>query len=296
MPGPRNIPIHGGLMSLRTVTLLAGASLTLAGSAYAQSFSYADFSGVAGLGLNGTAVQNGSKLRLTEALQDQGGSAFSVTPISLGLNASFSTFFSFEILDRGGADAGDSGADGLTFTVQTNASTVGGIGGGLGYEGVPNSLAVEFDTYDNAEPGGSNHVGINTGGSITSLQSTMLLASPFDNGSPWYAWVDYNGAISSLEVRWSQTSARPAASMLTRTLDLPAALGSNSAYVGFTSATGDGWGEHNILSWTFQNSFNAGGAGQPASSVPEPGTYVLMAAGLAAMGAMARRRTGRQPA
>lgn len=281
-------------MSLRTTMLLALVSLGLAGSAQGQSFNYADFSSVAGLSLNGTSTQNGNKLRLTQALQDEGGSAFSVTPISLGLNASFSTFFSFEILDRGGADAGDSGADGLTFTVQTNASTVGGTGGGLGYEGVPNSLAVEFDTYDNVEPGGSNHVGVNTGGSITSLQSTLLLAPQFDNGSPWYAWVDYNGAISSLEVRWSQTSARPAASMLTRTLDVPTALGSNNAFVGFTSGTGDGWGEHNILSWTFQNSFNPGGAGQPMSSVPEPSTYALMAAGLAALGLVARRRKPRQ--
>jgi hypothetical protein len=245
---------------------------------------------VAGLGLNGTAVQNGNKLRLTQALKNQDGGAFSASPISLGLNASFSTFFSFAILGRGGADVGNSGADGLTFTLQANSTALGGNGGGLGYEGVPNSVAVEFDTYDNVEPGGSNHVGINTGGSITSLQSTPFLGPDFDNGSPWYAWVDYNGAISTLEVRWSQSNARPAASMLTRVLDVPAALGSNLAYVGFTSATGDGWGEHNILAWTFRNSFDQNGAQPPSSSVPEPGSVALVAAGLATLGLVAGRR------
>ena len=80
---------------------------------------------------------------------------------TFGANVSFSTVFSFEILSRGGLAGG---ADGLTFTVQTNANNVGGIGGGLGYQGIGNSVAVEFDTYDNGEFGGSNHVGIDVNG------------------------------------------------------------------------------------------------------------------------------------
>lgn len=37
------------------------------------------------------------------------------------------------------------GADGLVFVVQTNSNKVGG-GGGIGYQGIPNSVGVELDT------------------------------------------------------------------------------------------------------------------------------------------------------
>jgi hypothetical protein len=267
--------------------LLLAAAVLVADSAAAQSFNFSDFLNTSGLSINGNAVQNGAKLRLTPALNNQSGSVFSTNPISLGLNASFSTFFAFEILGRGGLD---NGADGLTFTVQTNSNSVGGIGGGIGYEGIPNSMAVEFDTYNNSEFGGSNHVGIDLNGSVTSVVSTAQIAPDFDNGLVWYAWVDYNGLTNVLQARWSPTNVRPVAAMLSHTVNLPTVLGSNNAFVGFTSGTGGGFGEHNILSWAFQNSFNEGGAQLPTSAVPEPGTYALVAFGLAVVGLLSRRR------
>jgi hypothetical protein len=270
---------------MRNTSQLAALSLLLlgAGSLHAQSFSYADFSSTAGLQLNGNAAQNGNKLRLTQASGNQGGSTFSTSLITLNPNASFSTFFAFEILNRGGLG---NGADGLTFTLQTNANNVGGSGGGLGYLGINNSMAVEFDTYDNVETGGSNHVGVDLNGSVNSVASTGLLTPDFDDGSIWYAWIDYNGASDDLEVRWSQSLLRPISSMLSYNVDLPSILGSTDVYAGFTAATGAGWGEHNILSWTFENEFNP--IGQP---VPEPSTYLLMLVGLGGLVAVARRRS-----
>jgi hypothetical protein len=273
-------------MRVHFASLLAAAVL-LADSAAAQSFNFSNFASTSGLSINGNAAQNGNKLRLTPALGNQSGSVFSTNSISLGLNASFSTFFSFEILNRGGLG---NGADGLTFTVQTNSNSVGGIGGGIGYEGIPNSMAVEFDTFDNSEFGGSNHVGIDLNGSVTSVVTTGLLSPDFDNGQVWFAWVDYNGMTSVLQARWSQSNVRPAAAMLTHTVNLPTVLGGNNAFVGFTSGTGGGFGEHNILSWAFENSFNEGGAQIPTAAVPEPGTYALMVFGLGVIGILSRRR------
>jgi hypothetical protein len=247
---------------------------------------YPNFSDVSQLKLNADAHQNGNKLTLTSALLGQHGSAFSLDKIHLGSNASFSTAFNFEILQRGGAG---NGADGLTLTVQPNSNTVGGAGGGIGYDGIPNSVAVEFDTYDNGESGGSNHVGIDTNGSVNSVASTGLLSPDFDNASPWWAWVDYNGVTQDLDVRWSQSGARPSMSMLHKTLDLPTILGSSDVYVGFTSATGYGWGEHNILSWNFLDTFQPGGAPLP-STVPEPTTIVLFGSGLVGIAGFLRRR------
>ena len=133
------------------------ALLPLTSHAATQTLNYADFSSVAGLQLNGNASQLGDKLNLTPATYYQSGSAFSTNPIALTADASFSSAFSFEILNRGGLG---NGADGLVFAIQTNANNVGGAGGGIGFAGIPNSVGVEFDTYDNGEPGGSNHVGI----------------------------------------------------------------------------------------------------------------------------------------
>jgi hypothetical protein len=278
--------------ALAAVALLAGvvAAATPAG---AQTLNYVDFSSTAGLQINGSATQNGSKLRLTPAAFGQGGSAFSTTTIPLASNASFSTVFSFEIHGRGGLGGG---ADGITFTVQTNASNVGGAGGGIGYAGIDNSVAVEFDTFDNSEPGASNHVGVDVDGNMTSVATTGQLAPDFDDGNVWFAWVDYNGVTQSLETRWAQSSTRPVGSMLSTTLDLPTILGSPNVFVGFTSGTGAGWGEHNILSWNFVNRFEAGGAPLPSSTVPEPGTWALLGTGLLALGGIRLRRTRRTSA
>lgn len=45
----------------------------------------------------------------------------------------------------------DSGADGLAFVLQQVSTNVGVVGGGIGYEGLRPSLAVEFDTYQNGD-------------------------------------------------------------------------------------------------------------------------------------------------
>jgi hypothetical protein len=273
------------LLLIATAALSGGASFSA--QAVTQAISHADFSSVSDLTLNGSASQVGSELRLTPALGGQSGSAFSTQTIALSADASFSSFFSFVIRDPGGL--GD-GADGLTFSVQTVGSNVGGSGQGIGYGGISNSLAVEFDTFDNGESGGSNHVGIDLNGSVNSVASTGQLSPNFDNGQVWYAWVDYDGSTDALQVRWSQTSSRPFASMLDWTVDLPSVLGSNDAYVGFTSGTGAGWGEHNIESWSFINEYQSNGAPPPVSSIPEPETWALMLLGLGSLGVTARRR------
>lgn len=265
-----------------TLVALIGA----AGSAAAQTINYPDFSSTAGLQLNGNAARNGSLLMLTPAAGGQSGSAFSLNTIALNASASFSTVFNFVIKDRGGLA---NGADGLTFTVQTNANNVGGGGGGIGYDGIGNSVAVEFDTFDNGEYGGSNHVGIDKNGSVNSVVSTPSLPIDFDNGSPWWAWVDYNGLTQELAVRWAQSATRPDDPMLATTMDLPSILGSTDVFVGFTSGTGAGWGEHDIISWNFVNRYEEGGAPDPTLT-PEPGTLVLTLSGLGAMAGLVRRR------
>ncbi len=257
----------------------------LSAPAYAD-FTYEDFSDTTGLQLNGNATTAGTGtdtvLRVTPSAPSQSGSVFSSSPVSLTDAYSFSTSFTFNFNQQGGIE----GADGLVFVVQTNSSDVGGGGGGIGYAGIPNSLGVEFDSYNNGsiDDNSANHVGINLGGDIDSV---LLAESPFvfDSSSDLTAWIDYNSSTQLLEVFLNNSDSRPSDPFLSYTVDLQSILGGGSeAFVGFTSGTGAGWANHDVLSWTFVDSYNPiGGA------VPEPGTWAMMLMGFGATGYAFRR-------
>ncbi|HVF65782.1 MAG TPA: PEP-CTERM sorting domain-containing protein [Casimicrobiaceae bacterium] len=257
-----------------------------------------NFSNCATLQLNGNAACLSNVLRVTPATFNQSGSAFSQTSIPLGPGNTFSTFFSFNINTPGGIGDGDGpGADGITFTVQPNASTAGGAGGGIGYAGIANSIAIEFDTFNNGPGGGDpngNHLGVDINGSVFSV-ATVPVAARMNDGSTFFAWVDYNGSV--LEVRLSQTNVRPAAPTLSHTVNLATVIGQNQAFVGFTSGTGSGFGNHDIQSWVFDNTFNPiGGPPPPAVAADIPALSVvgllLSALALGALGIRSLRRRG----
>jgi uncharacterized repeat protein (TIGR01451 family) len=151
-----------------TVTVLAGLAVVLGTTpVLAQSPSFPDFSSVANLTLNPAvngAHQVGNVLRLTDDVQSRVGTAwFNIKqPVAGG----FTTTFTFQISHEGLP------ADGIAFVIQNSQAGLaafGDGGGGIGYQGIPNSLAVEFDTYLNAGPGpnndpNANHVAIQSCG------------------------------------------------------------------------------------------------------------------------------------
>src|SRR5208283_3648623 len=95
-------------------------------------------------------------LRLVPAQDGQSGSAFSLYAIQLGTNASFSTAFAFQLTGGGGISDGTTnplGADGLVFVLNTVASNVGSSGQGVGYQGLPNSVGIKFDTWQDGAAG-----------------------------------------------------------------------------------------------------------------------------------------------
>lgn len=229
---------------------------------------YADFSqNLDSLQLNGDAFFTtddlGNKIvRAVRCTTYISGSVFYKTPVSLldpnGNGVSFSAFFRFRMYNAGGIDDDDGpGADGLAFVVQTVANNVGGVGSGMGFKGIPKSLGIEFDTYNNGysiDNNNGNHIGIDTAGNIDS-KKFLRMPKRLNDGDIWCAWVDYSGINQVLEVRFDSINVRPVNPIISDTLDLMSILGTNNAYFGFTAATGAGFANHDIIELRFINEF-----------------------------------------
>lgn len=262
-----------------TLTLILGTGAV----ASAQTLVYENFASTVGLQVNGDAAvvttADGKVMRLVPAESTQAGTFFTEQKYNV---TGFSTVFEFRMTNRGGISndgSGRIGADGLAFVIQNEGKyEVGEDGGGLGYEGISPSVAVEFDTYfnDGKDPslahGGSNHVGINLGGSANSVK-TGPVGTNMDDGARWTVWVDYDG--TTLEVRMSTNGLRPTDAILTKNLDIAAQVNGDSAYLGFTAGTGGAYSNHDLLGWAYSDTYIPGGL----ASVPEPGTYALLGLG-----------------
>jgi hypothetical protein len=80
---------------------------------------------------------------------------------------------------------------------------------------------------------------------------------------PVTAWIDYDAGSQTVAVFLSTSSTKPAAPVLTTTVDLGTLLGS-TAYVGFTAGTGAGYQDADVLSWQFASCTKPGnGVGDP---------------------------------
>jgi hypothetical protein len=124
--------------------------------------------------------------------------------------------------------------------------------------GMPKSVGVEFDTWDNGvgsgDPNG-NHVNIDLDGAFAAASLAFEVSKRMNDGDRWYVWIDFNGVTEIMEVRLSLTPTRPTSAIISRSVDLVTALGSPNVYVGFTSGTGSAQGIHDILTWTFTNQY-----------------------------------------
>ena len=169
------------------------------------------------------------------------------------LNADLVSDFSIRFTEQGGSQ----GADGMTFAIQNTSATASGVvGGGLGYDGLANSIVVELDTFDNGVGAGDadgNHVSVHTGGSgpngpsSDTLRGAAHLAPDLEDGAIHRVRVVYDAAATELRI-YVDDLATPA---LTVDIDIAATLSldAGAAWVGFTSATGGGFENHDVLDW-----------------------------------------------
>lgn len=240
--------------------LVAG---TLAAPVHADT---ATFSGIE-MELVGVAtVLTNGDLQLTPPTDGLTGGAWAVTPFSTA--ESFYSTFTFRIE----ASDFDPMADGFAFVLQGGGTgTLGGTGGGIGYDGIDGVAAV-LQTWDN------NRLGLVSSSSpfdapladIDLGSATLITGTQTITYDPTLAVLSWT---ASLDVDGEQVTASE-----TLAVDLQARFG-EFFYAGFTSGTGLSYADHRITSWSL-------------APIPEPETYALFAAGLGLLAAAMRRRAG----
>lgn len=220
------------------------------GSGLESIVNFDNFADVSQLTFNGNAAQAQNVLRLTSAQKKQAGSVFLDEPIRVNDETSFSTEFQFQI---GG---GTNGADGFAFILQNDRQgdrALGNSGGGVGYRGIEQSIAIEFDTYKGAGDPNNNHISILQDGNTNNALVNANSAFDLNGGQTLNAWIDYDGSSDLLEVFLSDTTIKPGTATVSTTVDLANTVG-DRARVGFSAGTGGLTNAHDILNWSFASS------------------------------------------
>jgi len=215
----------------------------------------------------GTARIEEDKILLTDTAEYSAGAVWYRSKLSV--RQGLTTSFSFRIVngsDKDLPDGGSEGADGVVFVVQNSApSLLGKSGQGIGYEDIPNAVAVEFDSYLNAsysDPA-SSHVAVQSakGTQIKSwhrapyLRGMTYLAPELKaTGKIYYAKVDFTtGAGIDVYLDTVPTFHLPVLSIpnsdISSLIDLDA---DGAAWIGLTSATGFSVERHELLSWSIE--------------------------------------------
>ena len=228
----------------------------------ATSIEYDNFVDTSQLKLNGNASQSGNNLKLTSAGKKQQGSIFYQEALTVDPDTAFATEFEFQLL--GGTD----GADGFTFILQNDPqglNALGDKGGGLGYRGINQSLAIEFDTFKNGNDINNNHLAILRDGDTNNALATVNAPFDLNNGNSLNAWIDYDGESDLLEVFLADSPIKPETATLSQNIDLAEVLG-DQAYIGFGAGTGGKVNSHELNNWKFtSNPYNPGVIGLETS-------------------------------
>ncbi|GMI58959.1 hypothetical protein ScalyP_jg11004 [Parmales sp. scaly parma] len=255
------------------------------------------------------------RLRLTPSTPHKSGAVWHET--RLPLTQGFDTIFTYHISDHSKvcSDHVDPsfslkhhrtcavhGGDGFAFVIHGNSNgtaAIGRDGDQLGYGGISNSLAVEFDTWTNVDSQGSSdlfsdHIeihsqgtGVNSAKKATKFGSSR--ATPIADGAVHVARVKYLPYFESSYLPYMSASENlldyvkdnaegkrlgtlavfvdEGVELGTPILAIPINLSvlldlkQNLGYVGFTASTGMRWEKHDVLSWLWCENGNCDSEG-----------------------------------
>jgi hypothetical protein len=190
-----------------------------------------------------TPPLGGTIARLTDGGAGEAGSFYYNTPVGTG---GFSTTFTLQDQPVNGA------ADGVSFVIQADPrgrNALGGAGGGEGYAGVTNSIAVKFDLYTHGTHNPST--GLFLGGQSPDGNPALdvpLTGINLGSHDPIQVTLSYDGATLTEMVK-DMTTGMTFNHNYTG-LNLAQVIGGNAAYVGFSGGTGGETAIQDIVNWT----------------------------------------------
>ena len=203
--------------------------------AFAQTANSIQLNGEASLSsLNHLLLTDGHHLNAA-------GSAFYFAPLNI---QSFTTAFTFQLTHPA--------AEGITFTIQNVGPTaLGATGGSLGYATIGSSVAIKFDLFNNFGEG-PNSTDLYINGVPPTGPSLDLTSSGIDlhSGDPFSVHMTYSGTTLNMTITDTITLKSWSHAFM---VDIPAAVGGDTAYVGFTASTGDTVARQTIDNWRFSN-------------------------------------------
>jgi len=245
-------PIVGFGQILDTITICNGDSSYIFNNWEEQTGNYTDGVDITTLIVNPTPTVTGSFIlngnatqpvantyQLTQAAGNQSGSAWN--SVTLNLTQPFS--FDVDVF----LGYNNSGADGMAFLLQQVSTVVGTSGGGLGYQGISPSLAVEFDTWQNSSDPSYDHLAVQKNGVLDHNGAFNLV--PFIGFPPGNSNIE-DGLWHNVVFSWNPNTYNfkvvyDGVTLVNYTNNIVASIFGNNpnVYWGFTAATG---GANNI--------------------------------------------------
>ena len=135
--------------------------------------------------------------------------------------------------------------------------------------GIPNSVAVKFDLFDN-QGEGNDSTGLYTDGAAPTNVGSIDLTSTGINLHSQHVFnvaMTYDGAVLKVTITDTVTHASASQSY---TINIPATVGGNTAYVGFTAGTGGLTAKQSILNWTYSPLATLGAPAKVSALVTAP--------------------------
>ncbi|MFH1050514.1 MAG: choice-of-anchor D domain-containing protein [bacterium] len=202
-------------------------------------------------------------IKLTDSKPWDAGSAWLKNRFSV--KRDFTTTFEFNYKygdNRQEPEKSAPGADGFAFVMQNNNyPSLGNKGEAMGYNGITNSLAIEFDFFRNIYDPNGNHIAVQSLGKSPNTPDHRIFRGVLGLNKDimeirqdvmYYVKIDYKYSTEEMNIYLDTTQLFGEPVLTVSGLDLSDKLvleEDEYVYIGFTAATGQACQEHRIYNW-----------------------------------------------